>query len=206
MNRKITGKTLAIFLIIYSGTTVHAQLTNMAYVSQNIYSANRNGKEIGWMKTISSQVGNELFLTTESNLVIQMLFSFEAKAITANKFIGNTLYQAGVHRTLNGKIKLENALQFINGQYKIIKGKSEQSFSKPIINTVTSIYFKEPVNITQLFSEVYLCYVELKKTAPSVYTSLLPDGGSMTYSYTVGKLTHITAKTAYGTVQFQLKQ
>jgi hypothetical protein len=204
MNQNIYLPAIAIVAFIHVATTLNSQLANMNDVVQNKYTVIRNGKEIGWLKTTSSQSGSERFLVTESSFTIQMLLSFEAKAITANKFAGDILLQAGVHRTLNGKVKLDNALLLNDGHYKIINGKPEEAPGRPIINTVTSIYFKEPVGITEIYSEVYLRYVPLSKTRPSVYTSSLPDGGSMTYSYTLGRLTLITAKTAYGTVLFKL--
>ena len=205
MSKKFLLETIAIIMLIHLAMVLRGQFINMNYVLQNNYAATRNGKTIGWLRTTSSQDGNERSLTTESNLTIRMLISFEAKAITVNKFKGNTLIQAGVYRTLNGREKLDNELQLTDGKYKIIKGDAEP-LTRPIVNTVVSIYFKEPVGITEVFSEVYLCFIQLKKIAPSIYQSLLPDGGIMTYSYTLGKLTHITAKTSYGTLQFDLKQ
>ena len=135
-----------------------------------------------------------------------MVFSFEAKAFTVNKFKGNTLIQAGVYRTLNGREKLDNELQFTDGRYKISKGNATKPITKAIRTTVSSIYFQEPVGITEIFSEVYLQFMALKNIAPSVYVSDLPDGGTMTYTYKMGKLTNITASTSYGTVLFQLNQ
>jgi hypothetical protein len=206
MRTQSTLRTLAFLFMLHVVTSVSAQFAPTNFPIHQTYTATRNGKEIGWLKISSFNNNSDHFLTTESNLVVQMLFSFEAKAIVMNKFTGNVLTQAGVHRTINGKVKLDNAVQLTGGKYNIIKGDADQPISKPIVTTVTSLYFKEPVGITEVFSEVYLCFLQIKKTAPSVYETSLPDGGLMTYSYTHGNLTHITAKTTYGTVHFELKK
>jgi len=192
-------------MLLHFATCLNGQLVNINYSSQSLYIATRNGKEIGWLKASRSETGNDKFLTTESNLAFNVLISFEAKAITANKFKGNILVRAGVYRTLNGRRKLNNELELAEGKYKIVKGEAGQPITRPITNTVVSIYFREPAGITEIFSEVYLCFIQLKKIGPAVYETLLPDGGSMIYSYSMGRLAQITAKTSYGTVQFDLK-
>lgn len=204
MYKELITKAIAMLLLNGFATAVHCQLISAGNSLQQNYTATRNGKTIGWLRIISSQNGDEKSLSIESKLTIWMMLSFEAKALTVNKFKGGILIKAGVYRTLNGRQKLDNELQLIDGRYKIIKGDAEQPVNKAIHNTVASLYFNEPVGISEVFSEVYLCFIPLKKVATSVYASQLPDGGNITYYYKLGKLISITASTSYGTVFFQL--
>jgi hypothetical protein len=107
---------------------------------------------------------------------------------------------------LNGRRKLDNEIQFINGRYHVSSNEDFAPISKAIRHSVTFLYFNEPAGISEVFSEVYLSYLVVKKMGESTYTTLLPDGGSMTYSYHMGKLTNVLAKTSYGLVNFRLVQ
>jgi hypothetical protein len=182
------------------------QLVSVKTSNETVYAATRNGKSIGWLKTTLLQSGNETLLTTESHLVVDILISFTAKAKTFNKYIGTVLTEASVHRTLNGRRKLDNDIRFINGRYQFSGIDVAAPINKAIRYSVTFLYFNEPLNITEVFSEVYLTYLAVKKVRESTYTTLLPDGGSMTYSYHMGKLTNIDARTSYGAVNFRLVQ
>ena len=200
-----TGIQLLAALLALTITVIKAQSRTGNYATRHKYTATRNGKEIGWLRCECIQRPGEISITTESSLFIQVIFPFEAKAITANKFNGAALSEAMVYRTLNNKVKLDNQVQFVNGQYKVIKGECKNSVTKQITSTSTSVYFKEPVGETELFSEVYLCLLKLEKIAASVYQVNLPDGGVMTYHYALGKLVRVIAKTSYATVYFDLE-
>ena len=198
------SRVVAGLLLIGFAAPANCQLISTNSMQQQNYTATRDGKTVGWLRIISYQNGDEKSLSIESQLTIWMLLSFEAKALTVNKFKGSTLIKAAVCRTLNGKQKLNNEVQLIEGKYKIIRGDAELSVTSTIHHTVASLYFAEPVGVSEVFSEVYLCFVPLKKVANAAYASQLPDGGSMTYYYRLGKLTSITASTSYGIVFFQL--
>jgi hypothetical protein len=182
------------------------QLVSVKTPSETIYAATRNGKNIGWLKTTQFQSGNETWLTTESQLVVDILISFTAKAKTFNRYMGTVLTEASVYRTLNGRKKLDNDIRFVDGRYHVSGNDDAPPITKAIRRTVTFLYFNEPLNFTEVFSEVYLIYLVVKKVGESTYTTLLPDGGSMTYSYQMGKLVNIDAKTSYGAVSFRLVQ
>ncbi|MES2648935.1 MAG: DUF6134 family protein [Bacteroidota bacterium] len=206
MNTPSASKIIATLLMAFIVVKIQAQFISTNDVSIQTFTAIRKGKIVGWLKTMISQNGEEKSLTIDSKLTISIVISFEAKATTVNKFKGNTLIQAGVYRTLNGKEKLDNQIQLTDGRYRVNKGEAKQVVDKSIRHTVASIYFLEPVGVTEVFSEVYLQFMPLKYIGASVYVSELPDGGTMTYAYKLGKLTSITASTSYGTVLFQLNQ
>jgi hypothetical protein len=197
---------LTVAVMVLSGLVSNGQLISVKTSNETVYTATRNGKNIGWLKTTQLQSGNETWLTTESQLVIDILISFTAKAKTYNKYTGIVLTEASVHRTLNGRKKLDNEIRFIDGRYHVAGNDDAAPINKAIRYSVTYLYFNEPIKITEVFSEVYLLYLALKKLGHSTYTTLLPDGGSMTYTYNMGKLNNVVAKTSYGEVTFKLVQ
>jgi hypothetical protein len=206
MKNQIVHLLLAAALLLYSAATLKAQLASFNCQVQRTYTATQNGKEVGWLRISGVENGSERILKTESNLLFQLLFSFDAKAWVTNRFIGNTLTQAIVFRTLNGKVKLDNDFQLRDGYYKAIKGDADVATTKPIYRTVTTLYIMEPIGVTEVFSEVYLRFIPVEKIASSEYRTPLPDGGVMTYTYIQGQLVTVVANTSLATVLFQLKQ
>ena len=194
---------MAAWLIITVGLS-YGQYVSVKTTKESVFTAIRNGKNIGWLKASILQNGNETYLTTESKLVVDVLISFTAIAKSLNKYTGTVLTEASVHRTLNGKIKLDNEIRLVNGRYRVSGSDKTGQVNRAIRHSVTFLYFNEPTGISEVFSEVYLCFLVVTKTGESTYTTLLPDGGSMTYTYHMGQPTNIIAKTSYGTIQFKL--
>ena len=71
---------LIICMMVTATLTSKGQLVSVKTSGESIYTATRNGKNIGWLKTNQFQSGNETWFTTESQLVVDVLISFTAKA------------------------------------------------------------------------------------------------------------------------------
>lgn len=201
-------KYLSVFISLqfFFLVSLNAQFVSMNYGMHHIYNVVRNDKVIGSFTVNTIASGNQFTIRTESDFTIQVIMSFQAKATTLTTFYGGILTQLSVVRTLNGKVKLQNELQLVEGKYKVIKGEIATLPAKAILYCVSSLYISEPVNITDVFSEVYLSFLKIKKMADGVYETALPDGGVMTYTYQLGTLVLVNANTAYATIQYQLKK
>ncbi|MES2649507.1 MAG: DUF6134 family protein [Bacteroidota bacterium] len=206
MKQKLAGIIFISTLIFVVLLPVAAQFISMNNVGHRVYNIIRNNKIIGNLTVSSIKKNNQLFVRNEAKFNIQMVGSFAATAIATNTFRENTLMHATVQRTLNGKVKTDNEIKFNSGKYQVVKGKSSQEIKRVINYTVSSLFFIEPANVSEVFSEVYLQFLKVKKLAPAVYETNLPDGGLMTYTYHSGMLTNVVAKTNYATVQYQLKK
>ena len=204
--RPIKKSLLILAIVIGIGNKISAQFTGNNQSWQLDYTAYKNGKEVGWSRINISKSGNQVYLVADSRLDIQFLISVEAKAHVTNRYYDNILTTLSAFRTVNGKVKLDNKLENSNGSYVVLKGEDFQQDLKPITNTVLSLYLNEPLFIKEVFSEVYLKYIPVNKIAKSVYETPLPDGGTMTYYYSNGRVSRVVAKTFYGTVQFELNK
>ena len=206
MKQKLSWLISFLICMFLLSKPLSAQLVSMNELVQLVYNIVRNNKIVGSVNVSSQLKENQLIIRTETFFIIRMVANFEAKAVTTNTFNGNTLMHATVLRTLNGNVKTDNEIQFKAGRYQVGKGKSKQPINHAIMHTVCGLFLNEPVNISEVFSEVYLQYVQIRKVAPGVYETLLPDGGLMTYMYQSGVLTKVVAKTNYATFQYQLRK
>lgn len=65
---------------------------------------------------------------------------------------------------------------------------------------VVDLYFKEPVEITQVFSNMYAQTLKLKRMDNGVYQLITPDNNNSLYTYRNGELISIEVDTPVGKV------
>jgi len=173
---------------------------------QRNYSVLWRGKEVGSLKATYQSQPQGQFYATDSDMKIQMLLSFHIESNITNVFTNSRLKAAEVHRFVNKKKKLTSTTQFIENHYELKKDKEKViTLKSNIPATVTWLYFNEPTEKTEIFSETFLTFLKFKQIAASVYKTTLPDGDVMTYTYRSGVLQRVEIESGYGEVVFKLK-
>ena len=72
--------------------------------------------------------------------------------------------------------------------------------------SVIDLYFKEPKEITSVFSNTHAELLELTAKAEGVYELKLPDGKKNKFTYSNGKLVRVEAAISVGQIVFKRKQ
>jgi len=173
---------------------------------QRNYSVIWRGKEVGSLKATSQTQPQGQFYSTDSDMKIQMLLSFHIQSNITNIFSNSQLKDAQVHRFVNKKKKLTSTTHFNENHYELKKDKDNVvKMKNNIPATVTWLYFNEPVEKTEIYSETFLTFLKFKQIAASVYETTLPDGDIMTYTYRSGVLQRVEIESGYGEFVFKLK-
>jgi len=173
---------------------------------QRNYSVIWRGKEVGLLKATSQTQPQGQVYSTDSEMNIQMLLSFHIKSNITNVFANSQLKDAQVHRFVNKKKKLTSTTHFNENHYELKKDKDDiVKMKSNIPATVTWLYFNEPVEKTEIYSETFLTFLKFKQIAASVYETTLPDGDVMTYTYRSGVLQRVEIESGYGEFVFKLK-
>ena len=79
-------------------------------------------------------------------------------------------------------------------------GVNDKIFNKDITFCIIDLYFKEPVGITKVFSNMYAEMLTLKKVSPGKYQLITPDNNDSFYTYKNGKLVIIEVNIIAGKV------
>lgn len=170
------------------------------------YSVIWRGKEIGFLKATSQAQPQGQFYSTDSQMDISMLLNFHIEANCTNIFSNAQLKEAQVQRFVNKKRKLATTTRFTDNHYELTKDKEDVVKMKSNIPaTVTWLYFNEPVQRREIYSEVFQTFLKFKEIASSVYETTLPDGDVMTYTYRSGVLHRVEIESGYGEFVFKLK-
>ena len=157
----------------------------------NVYDVIVAGRTIGSLKVFSDEIQNDVEThRIESNFKI--LF-YSGKYSTQTSFVQGKLVSAVSAHHVNGDLKEKTQTRssakslyeiWFSGEDADKKPKKE--FNTPINNTITSLYYREPVNVNEVYSERYGQMCSIKKLSEGNYGVSLPDGKQGIYSYKNG--------------------
>lgn len=180
---RISGS-IVITLILLHSLSAAAQI--------NVYDVIVAGRTIGSLKVFDDKPagGNTETHRIESNFKI--LF-YKGNYSTQTSYVEGKLVSAVCAHHVNGDLKEKTQTKSAaKSLYEVLfsgedsKNKPKIELFTPINSTITSLYYKEPVNISEVYSERYGKMCSVKKLSEGKYGVSLPDGKQGIYSYKDG--------------------
>src|SRR6185295_4296662 len=148
-----------------------------------------NGNKVGTLLFSETATGETDHLKMESDVKTRFIFSFIAHATEETVYRHGIMFRSSVYRRLNGSEKVNKQHQENNGQYIIRTGeRSGVTKTYPITYNMLSLYSKEPVDISKVYSDNFESFVTIQKTGAHVYRITLPDDNYNNYHYKNGVL------------------
>jgi hypothetical protein len=175
-------------LALILSTFFHSQV---AKSQTNVYDVIVAGRTIGSLKVFSDQIQNDVE-THRIESDFKILF-YSGKYSTQTSFVEGKLVSAVSAHHVNGDLKERTQTKSsVKSLYEIwfsgedADKKPKKEFNTPINNTITSLYYREPVNVREVYSERYGQMCIIRKLADGSYGVSLPDGKQGIYSYKNG--------------------
>jgi hypothetical protein len=175
-------------LALILSTFFHSQV---AKSQTNVYDVIVAGRTIGSLKVFSDQIQNDVE-THRIESDFKILF-YSGKYSTQTSFVEGKLVSAVSAHHVNGDLKERTQTKSsVKSLYEIwfsgedADKKPKKEFNTPINNTITSLYYREPVNVREVYSERYGQMCSIRKLADGSYGVSLPDGKQGIYSYKNG--------------------
>ncbi len=163
----------------------------------------RNDEVIGHV--LANQVKQQEItsISIESLTKIKLLWGFSINIKQADTFSNGLLTAAYFNKVINNKEKLCHRMQWCRSFYHVRrKGDEDLRQPQPVYYTTSSLYFTEPVNITDVYSPNFLAFGKMRKVAINKYELQLPDGNKNYYSYKNGICEKVEVNTDWATVFF----
>lgn len=121
--------------------------------------------------------------------------------------INNNIRYASAYRALNGKAKMNKEIEFTDSGCVIKTGTERKLFRLPApFYSVLNLYFFEPENVKEVFSDNTEKMIGLQKTANKTYKLLLPDGDCTYYYNETGLCSKVIVNKTWYTLEFILKK
>ena len=119
-------------------------------------------------------------------------------------FKNGKLISSKVVRHVNGKQKANNQTLFINNAYQTQSDNKTSQIREPINYNLMLLYTSEPTNLSQVYSDNYLQFLEIKQTQPHTYRIILPDGNYNDYYFSKGICQQVIVYHSLYTIKIQL--
>ncbi|NIJ54027.1 DUF6134 family protein [Dyadobacter arcticus] len=158
---------------------------------QHVYDVIVAGRTIGSLKVFDDK-GKDNMETHRIESDFKIMF-YKGKYSTQTNYVQGKLVSATCSHHVNGDLKEKTLTKsstkslyevFFSGEDAEDKPKLE--LNSPINSTITGLYYKEPINIHEVYSERYGKMCSVKKLSEGKYGVLLPDGKQGIYSYKNG--------------------
>ena len=172
------------------------------------YDVVKDNKKVGYFQIGRATANNEVVIRSESTVRVSMLFTIEVIDKMYAVFRNNILHTATIYRTLNGNVRVNNLTQWQNGKYALSTkdDMNKGAFVHTIRFTTVSLYFEEPFNLTEVYSEKFQRMVSVKSIGLHKYQLTLPDGNTAKYTYVNGLCSEVEAQTDWALIKFVFKE
>jgi hypothetical protein len=165
----------------------------------------RNENKIGEVRFSVNTSGATDSLKMEMNVKTRFIFTFIGYVLESTTFKNGILLESSIYRKFNGDEKVNKQHRAVNSQYIISKGKDSKVMKDyPITYNMLSLYSKEPVNISKVYSDNFEKFLSIQKVDAHKYKITLPDDNYNVYHYIDGVLNLVEIHHTFYTVKLIL--
>ncbi|MPR35736.1 DUF6134 family protein [Salmonirosea aquatica] len=127
-------------------------------------------------------------------------FLYDVVYVGENRFEKGVLKTALSSQEVNGKLKEKTNTVQTSDIYHVTfadaksASKETAQVPHPINHTVTSLYYREPVNLKQIYSDRFGKMCPVQKVGTSAYEIVMPDGKKTRYTYADGQCREVQSE------------
>ncbi|HZG23439.1 MAG TPA: DUF6134 family protein [Chitinophagaceae bacterium] len=202
MKRKVSNY---YFSIVLTGL---AQLLFVSYDSlgQRLnlsYKVMQNNNTLGWIKIQKTETGTSSHIILDSEIKKKLIFTISVVEKQEATFTNGLMMKSFIYRKVNNDVKM-NKNTLYNGKFYDVRnlGKSERLMISRIHYNLLSLYFKEPVNVKQVYSDTFQQLLNIEFAGNACYKVKLPDGNSNYYYYANGICSRVRLEHTLFSIEF----
>ncbi|QRR04057.1 hypothetical protein HWI92_05225 [Dyadobacter sandarakinus] len=177
----------------------------------NVYDIILAGRTIGSLRVFDDK-GEANTETHRIESDFKVLF-YKGKYSTQTSYVQGKLVSAVCAHLVNGDLKEKTQTKSAaKSLYEVWfsgedgKEKPKIEIDEPILSTITGLYYKEPVNLSEVYSERYGRMCGIKKLSEGKYGVALPDGKQGVYLYKNGLCREVNTDLAGFKLRIVLKE
>lgn len=199
---------LSCFLVIglYSFTTKDIQASSFYHLK---YDVEIQDKYVGWMtclRNVNPAQPSDINFVIDSKVNINVITAYDIQFKLESAYKNGALINANYFTKVNGDTQSLSSVKWNGNQYIGWDGKESSNLgSIKIMQSIGNLYYKEPIGLTQLFSEKYLAFCPITKNG-DYYVVSFPDGKSTIYKYQNGICVWAESKQKLYKIVFRLKE
>jgi hypothetical protein len=163
------------------GFSSQAQKQNLSYKVM------QNKNAIGWIRIQKVETGPVSHIVLDSEIKKRLIFTISVIEKQEASFTNGLMMESFIYRKVNDDVKMDKHTTYTGKFYEVKNlNESERVMISRIQYNLLSLYFKEPVNIKQVYSDTFQQLLNIEYTGNACYKVKLPDGNSNFYYYANG--------------------
>lgn len=187
-------------LVLFSGSAVFGSFKKTQQFQLKVMKGN---ELIGFIHTAEVVQNNKAAYFLQSNVDVNVLVKVNIAESISDVFEANQLTHSVHTRHINGKLKAGNTLKKQTSGYELTTYNNHVTHLNGLITySVLSLYYHEPAQGDQVYSQSFGIVVGVQKVGPGKYCLELPNGYTTTYTYDKGLLQTVETQTKWGVVLF----
>lgn len=168
------------------------------------YEVRHNGAAKGEVSVKKSVGGGVTKVRLVSNFNFRMLLPVTIKTVEEASFYNGILTYSSVNRKINGKQKIKQKLVVKGQTYEWSDEAGKNLPAYPIKQSVLSLYFQEPKDQLQVFSDAHRANIPVREVEKGKYRLDFPNGNTNYYNYADGVCTLVEVNHSMFSIQFIL--
>ena len=156
------------------------------------YDIVKKSKVIGFIDLQKVNSNETTTYKIKSEVNAKFLIEFKANSKETYVYKNDTLIYSSIYRTINDKVKVDQSLSYIEGNYVLKQKKENHLLKQGVIKcNLVQLYFMEPVNIRQVYCDKLNLYLTIKNIGTHKYKVTFPNKSYNIFNYKNGKCTLI---------------
>lgn len=184
-------------------------LSSYAVRAQQImleYDIVHKGNIIGGMTLDMNKDGTNSVIKMNSRVDVKFIVTTTIKMHEESFFQKGRLINSIAKRTINQNVKQNNQTKAADNYYHIISKGKTSTLKIPVINyNLLLLYYKEPIDIAEVYSDSFQRLLKIDKVADHHYKIMLPDGDHNEYFFKNGVCTKVIVHSTFFQVEMRLK-
>lgn len=138
-------------------------------------------------------------------------FLYDVVYVSENQFENGVLKASMSSQEVNGKLKEKTNTVKTADRYRVtmVEGqaaaKETGGIFHPINHTITSLYYREPLNMKQIYSDRYGAMCAVQRVEAGAYDVVMPDGKKTRYTYAEGQCREVKTQIAGLNLIFRIR-
>ncbi|WP_343304241.1 DUF6134 family protein [Chitinophaga niabensis] len=192
-----------IFLVLICGIIPYLAALKAAGQSHT-YEIRYANNTIGLLDVKQETNGPTRKIHIKSRIQMKLLSRMETD-ITA-EYHNNILIRAKASRVSKGADSKETSTEKTEKGYNVVRKGQPATINREITYSVSELYFSEPKELKEVYSETHGAFLPIKQLADKRYEVVMPDDKRIYYRYEKGKLMEVEVNHQFGKAYFRLLQ